>query len=247
MAFKYLWILQSIPIASITPKTFEAHVLPYFRLLVFTLSSPSLRIHLQNVSFHPQYSRCVHFFPMKMKLNAIVTINLCIRLSSRAPNLFLFPFWSKASFLQVSHQPGIIRMGQWCHPTGSENLFMPFQPSGTHPDVFQLSASVNEAVTMWKYAWVSCYDAFIWRQFGSSCLQLATWSLSVLFQTFRKLCLWIPTFPVIWFPHLILEVKGGMNIIHIINIHFNAHSISNINHMGKFQVLFLDGCLTSEV
>lgn len=177
-----------------------------------------------------------------MKLNATVTINLCIKLSSRALNLFLYPFWSKASFLQVSHQPGIIRMGQWCHPTGSENLFMPFQPSGTHPDVFQLSASVNEAVTMWKYAWVSCYDAFIWRQFGSSCLQLATWSLSALFQNFRKLCLWIPTFPVIWFPHLILEVKGGMNIIHIIKIHFIAHSISNINHMVKFQVLFLGGC-----
>lgn len=62
------------------------------------------------------------------------------------------------------------------------------------PDVFQFPASVNEPVSMWKYAWITHCDLFIRKQFGGCCLQLATWSLSALFLALRKLCLWIQPF-----------------------------------------------------
>lgn len=122
-----------------------------FRMSAFTLSMADL---------------CI--FSMKMKLNATVTINFCIRLSSRASNLFLYPFLSKASFLQVSHQPGIIRIGQWCHPTGSEKSFHAFSAKWNPPWCFP---------ALWFCEWGSnhvkvCLGQLLW------CIHLeAIWKL----------------------------------------------------------------------
>lgn len=79
---------------------------------------------------------------------------------------------------------------------------------------------------MWKYAWITHCDLFIWRQFGGCCLQLATWSLSALFLALRKLCLWIQPF---WYLDGLFNYTTGpvcawdtgvSEILMILNIHF---------------------------
>lgn len=104
------------------------------------------------------------------------------------------PTLRASSLLQWFHQLGIITQNYDVIPTEIQIFSFPSSQLELTPDVFQLSASVNETVSMWKYAWITHCGLFIRRQFGGCCLQLATWSLSALFLALRKLCLWIQPF-----------------------------------------------------